>query len=132
MNSAPLMEAYEELRTLLAGPDVPEHVVTACLGLSKCQTKLFCTVPEGYRTGDWARCANDAGASNRDAWALRLEPSNFLRELLAALRAFEWPRVLVLVHYALESPLDVRLRHNTVKLPAGPKSCGLSDLPSQG
>jgi hypothetical protein len=32
---------------------------------------------------------------------LRLEPSNLLRELLAALRALEWPRVLVLVHDAL-------------------------------
>lgn len=100
MNDEPLMAAYEELRTLLSGPDVPEGVYTECLRLSDFQTKLFCTVPEGYRTGDWTKTVGDAGAFNRDGWPLRLEPSNFLRELLAALRAFEWPRVLVLVHGA--------------------------------
>ena len=100
MNDAPLMTAYEELRTLLADPRCPENVSAACLGLSECQTKLFCTVPDGYRTGDWAKTIGDAGAFNIDGWPLRLEPSNFLRELLAALRALEWPRVLILVHEA--------------------------------
>jgi hypothetical protein len=108
MNDAPLMEAYEELRTLLAHPSVPERVVSACMGLSQFQTKLFCTVPDrtgpyrtvpdGYRAGDWSKGFEDTGALDGDGWGLRLEPSNFLRELLAALRAFEWPKVLVLIH----------------------------------
>jgi hypothetical protein len=100
MNDVPLMAAYEELRSLLANPCVPEDVARACLRLSECQTKLFCTVPEGYRTGDWANRIENAGASDFKGWGLRLEPSNLLRELLAALRAFEWPRVMILVHGA--------------------------------
>jgi hypothetical protein len=37
---------------------------------------------------------------------LRLEPSNFLCELLTALRAFEWPKVLVLVHGATSNDCE--------------------------
>jgi hypothetical protein len=105
MNDAPLMEAYAELRALLADPLVPEGVVSACLRLSECQTKLFCSVPEGLRAGDRTDGANDTRTFDVDAGVLRLEPSNFLCELLAALRAFEWPRVLVLVHEAT-SPVE--------------------------
>src|SRR5450759_4373207 len=49
MRDASLMEAYAELRALLANPNTPEGVVSACLRLSEYQTKLFCTVSESYR-----------------------------------------------------------------------------------
>jgi hypothetical protein len=98
MNDAPLMAAYAELRSLLADPRCPEGVYAACLRLSDIQTKLFCSVSDSYRTEDGAKRVENAGALNL---GMRLEPSNFLRKLLAALRAFEWPRVLVLVHDAL-------------------------------
>ena len=96
INDAPLMQAYEELRALLADPCVPEGVISACLRLSECQTKLFCTHVDGHRARDRAG-GTESGALGK---TLRLEPSNLLSELLAALRAFEWPRVLVLVHSA--------------------------------
>lgn len=95
LNDAPLQEAYAELRALLARPEVPERVYTACLGLSEVQTKLFCSVSDSYRTEDGTEMVQDAGALNL---GMRLEPSNFLRELLAALRAFDWPKVLSAVH----------------------------------
>lgn len=101
MNDSPLMEAYEELRSLLADPSVPEGVVSACLRLSECQTKLFNTVPEGHRTRDWSNWVENPGTLDGNVFGLCLEPSNFLRELLAALRTSEWPRVLVLVHDAV-------------------------------
>jgi hypothetical protein len=91
------MKAYQELRALLANPDVPERVYTACLGLSNFQTKLFCSVSDSYWTEDGASRIEHAGTLDGE---MRLEPSNFLCELLAALRAFEWPRVVVLVHEA--------------------------------
>jgi hypothetical protein len=101
MDDAPLLSAYAELRSALANPECPEGVKSACLSLSKFQQKLFCTVPDGGWAGDWADTDN-AGTFDRNVMALglRLEPSNFLRELLTALRALEWPRVLVLIHDA--------------------------------
>ena len=99
MSDASLMEACAELRALLANPNTPEGVVSACLRLSEYQTKLFCTVPESYRAADRSsEPVEHPGAFDRDKWSLRLEPSNLLRELLAALLASEWPRVIVLVH----------------------------------
>jgi hypothetical protein len=98
MNDALLLAAYAELRSALANPECPERVKTACFGLSKCQTKLFCTVPESIRAEDATGLTDNARAFDRNfVPGLRLEPSDFLRELLAALRTFEWPRVLVLV-----------------------------------
>jgi hypothetical protein len=104
-DSAPLMAAYAELRTLLHNPSVPERVLSACLSLSQHQTKLFVTVPEGGAATDGAELAGLPGAPNLDVWGLRLEPSNFLGELIAAIRAAEWPRVLVLIHDAISAPL---------------------------
>lgn len=112
MNDAPLQNAYAELRTLLGQPTVPEGVQSTCLRLSKVQTKLFCTVQEPLRASDGAAPVHNAGTLNGDGYGLRLEPSNFLCELLAAIRASEWPRVIVLVHHALDSD-QVNLRHNT-------------------
>lgn len=77
-NYAPLMDAYADLRCLIAEESCPEAVVAACRTLSRHQTKLFCSVPDG-------------------ATGMRLEPSRFLGEIIAALRGSEWSRVLVLV-----------------------------------
>jgi hypothetical protein len=101
IDDAALQQADAELRSLLARPDVPEEVLSACLSLSECQHKLFLSMPNGYRTGDWSKLVDDAGTFNRDGWPLRLEPSNLLRELIAALRAFEWPKVLILIEGGL-------------------------------
>jgi hypothetical protein len=94
------MAAYAELRELVDADHTPPGVKSACLSLSKYQPKLFCTVPEGCGAKDGAEPIDDPGALNGEVGApsLRLEPSNFLHELLAALRAFEWPKVLVLIH----------------------------------
>src|SRR5262249_942138 len=86
------------LRLLGNADHVPPGVKAALLRLSECQTKLFCTVPESPGARDRSRGVQDTGALDLDVHGLRLEPSNFLCELLAALRALEWPRVLVLVH----------------------------------
>jgi hypothetical protein len=80
MNDAPLMNAYEELGMLLADPRVPEDIRAACLRLCQCPTKIFSTVPEGYRAGDYTRTTGNAGTANVDGWALRLEPSDLFRE----------------------------------------------------
>ncbi len=74
-NDDPLMQAYEELRTLLAA--APREVIANCLRLSRHQTKLFISV-----LGDGP---------------MRIEPSNFLNELLASLRASNWWYVGVLM-----------------------------------
>jgi hypothetical protein len=103
MDDTLLMEAYAELRALLANPTVPEGVVSACRRLSECQIKLFCTVPEGLGAGNRTKAVDDSRTFDLDSGGLRLEPSNFLRELLTALRAFEWSKVLVLVHGATSS-----------------------------
>jgi PHD/YefM family antitoxin component YafN of YafNO toxin-antitoxin module len=91
VNDAPLIAALSELGSLLSDPDIPEGVVLATSRLSECQTKLFRTHFHCHRTGQ-----REGGAF----FSYSLEPSDFLRELLAAVRAFEWPRVLVLVHDA--------------------------------
>jgi hypothetical protein len=106
MNDAPLMEAYAELRALLHNPCIPEGVTQACLSLSQHQTKLFCTVPDGYPTLDWAELAAPSEALDLNVWGLCLEPSNFLCELIAALRTSEWPRVLILIHDATSDLTD--------------------------
>ena len=95
------MEAYAELRALSEAEHVPPWVKSTLLGLSEHQTKLFVTVPD--RSSD--RSPGFTGARTADRESIRLEPSNFLRELLAACRALEWPKVLVLVHSL--SPLEV-------------------------
>jgi hypothetical protein len=91
------MKAYAELRTLLENPELPEGVKSACLRLSEHQTKLFCTVPDGCGAWDGAELTGLAAAPDLNVRGLRLEPSNFLCELLTAVRASEWPRVFVLI-----------------------------------
>jgi hypothetical protein len=64
MNDAPLMEAYAELRSIADAEHVPPRVKSALLGLSKCQTKLFCTV-----------CVDGLAVRAPDG-GIRLEPSD--------------------------------------------------------
>jgi hypothetical protein len=99
MRDEALQQAYQELRALLDDPRCPERVKLACLRLSDVQIQLFCSVSDTYRTGlGTVGPENHSGASDL---GMRLEPSNFLRELLAALRAFDWPKVLSSVHAIL-------------------------------
>lgn len=113
MSDAPLMEAYAELRTLLEEPSVPEGVKLACLSLSQHQTKLFCTVPDGGAALDGAELSDLTGTLDLNGFGLRLEPSNFLCELIAAIRASEWPRVLVLIHDATSD--QVSAQHSSMR-----------------
>jgi len=92
MNDAPLMEAYAELRALAEADHVPPGVQSALFRLSECQTKLFTMV-----------CVQELAFGAADG-CIRLEPSNFLRELIKALSALDWPRVLLLVHDATSPP----------------------------
>ena len=101
LNDATLMVAYAELRELVDADHTPPRVKAACLGLGKHETKLFCTVLESNRAKDGAEPIDDARTPDGQGEVivgLRLEPPNFLLELLAALRALEWPKVLVLIH----------------------------------
>jgi hypothetical protein len=99
--NAPLITALQELGALLSDPGVPPGVVLAASSLSECQTKLFGTHHEGHGATDGAKSIDDSWTLDG---SLRLEPSDLLCELLAAFRAFEWPKVLVLIHQA--SSLD--------------------------
>jgi hypothetical protein len=95
------MAAYAELRELVGADHTPPRVKATCLGLSQHQTKLFCTVLESNGAKDGAEPIDDARTPDGQGEVivgLRLEPSNFLLELLAAMRALEWPKVLVLIH----------------------------------
>jgi hypothetical protein len=92
MNEAPLMAAYDELRFLANAEHVPPGIKSALLGLSECQTKLFCTVFVGGLT---------LGTADE---TIRLEPSNLLSELILAMTALDWPQVMILVHKAHSTP----------------------------
>ena len=104
MNDASLMAAYAELHSLMDAEHVP-RVKTALLSLSQRQTKLFCTVLESIGAADGSRLAHNAKTLYGDGNGLRLEPSNFLSELLAAMRTLEWPKVVILIH-GLASPAE--------------------------
>jgi hypothetical protein len=90
-----------ELRALLASPRLLVGVISACFRLTEDQTKIGCAVIERPGTGDGANRIKNSGTFNFDDGSLRLEPSNLLCELLAALRALEWPQVPILVQDAL-------------------------------
>jgi hypothetical protein len=93
-----LQIAYAELRRHVADPICPEWVKSSCLRLSEIQTKLFVTVPNCSAANDGTETVQNAGAPDG---RIRLEPSDFLCELLAAMRALDWPRVHILIHGAL-------------------------------
>jgi hypothetical protein len=88
LNETPLMEAYERLRTLAYAQHVPPWIKDALFGLSDCQHKLFVTV-----------FVQESALGAADGY-IRFEPSNFLSELILAITALDWPRVMVLIHEA--------------------------------
>jgi hypothetical protein len=104
VNDALLMAAFAKLRCLLEADHVPKGVKLALPRLSECQTKLFCTHFHG--SGTSATGATDGG--------IGFEPSNFLKELLTAADAFDWPKVLILVHDALPEAEDQHTPANAV------------------
>jgi hypothetical protein len=85
-NDASLLDALRELGDRLSAVDVPERVVEALPRRSDRKKKLFTTV---FMRGQTAG-ASDGG--------MRLEPSNLLLEMLAAVRTCEWPQFVVLIH----------------------------------
>jgi hypothetical protein len=91
MNDAPLLSALRELGDRLSAVDVPQGVIATFPSLCDLQVKFFTTVLEK----DAAACPGTADC------VMRLEPSDLLLECLAAVRAKEWPQVLVLIHDAL-------------------------------
>ena len=103
MNDASLMAAYTELRSLLDADHVPEGVKLALPRLSECQSKLFCTYFHGLGTSTTG--AADGG--------IGFEPSDFLKELLTAAGALDWPRVFVLIHSVLPETKDQNPAANT-------------------
>lgn len=105
LNDASLLAALRELGDRLSAVDVPERVVETIPRLSDCQTKLFTTVVvQG--------AATVLGAADG---IMRLEPSDLLLEMLAAVRASEWPRFIVLVHGAVSDLSPVSLHHNSAR-----------------
>ena len=90
--TASFEETMRELGNLLSANDCPGEVVDAASGLLQSPDKLFWFVPKG----DLAIRAPNLGAG--------LQPSDLLLELVQAVRALEWPKVLVLIHRALPLP----------------------------
>jgi hypothetical protein len=91
MNDAPLLAALRELGDCLSAVDVPQGVVETFPSLSNLQTQFFATVLE----------QNSAAWTGATDCIIRLEPSDLLLECLAAARAQEWPRIIILVHNAI-------------------------------
>lgn len=88
MNDAPYREKAAELLALLEGEHVPPGIKLAVPRLSEVHSKLFVMVGE------------PSPALRADYLAPGIYPSNLLCELVEALRALEWPKVVVLVHEA--------------------------------
>jgi hypothetical protein len=76
------LKSLDELRRLLNAAHVPPGIKDACLCLSEKQTKLFCFV--GYPSGAFGTPNLLPG----------LHASNFLNELIEAMRALQLPTPL--------------------------------------
>jgi hypothetical protein len=102
MNDASLLAALRELGDRLNAVDVSERVSEALPPLGDCQNKLFTTVLMGGQ----AAGTSDGG--------MRLEPSDLLPEMFAAVRAFEWPRFIVLVHDVHPDPASSLIDQSSI------------------
>jgi hypothetical protein len=91
-NDLPYREKASELLRLLEADHVPPGVKLAVPRLSQVHKKLFVMV-----------CENELAFGTSNQLAPGLYPSDFLCELVAAVRALDWPKVMVLVHEALSS-----------------------------
>jgi hypothetical protein len=87
MNDAPYHQKADELLAILAADHVPEEVKLAVPRLSDCHNKLFCMVGEP--------------SVGKGKIPPGIYPSNFLCELVDAMKLSEWPRVLSLVGLCL-------------------------------
>jgi hypothetical protein len=74
--------------------DVPGGIVQTFPSLTKLQVKFFTTV----------LVKNPTALPGAPDSTMRLEPTDLLLKCLAAARAKEWPRFIVLVHDALSDP----------------------------
>lgn len=90
------IEKATELLTLLEADHVPPWIKLLVPRLSECDRKLFVMVMQSDL------------ALGTDSQPPGLYPSNLLCELVEAVRAFEWPKVRILVHNALNSDLNER------------------------
>lgn len=96
MNDEKLLAALRELGDCLSAVDVPQGVIATFPSLSNIQTQLFTTVLEQDPTA----------ASGTADCIMRLEPTDLLLKCLAAARAKDWPRFIVLVQ---NTPLELSL-----------------------
>jgi hypothetical protein len=85
MDDRPYREKATELLELLEADHVPPRIKLAVPRLSQFHDKLFVMVCE------------PSEALRADYLRPGIYPSNFLCELVEAVRAFEWPKVLSLV-----------------------------------
>jgi hypothetical protein len=88
-------EKVAELLGLLEGDHVPPRVKLAVPSLSKCHNKLFVMV------------SKPSPALRADYLEPGIYPSDLLCKLVEAIRALEWPQVLVLIHEATSSDLPM-------------------------
>jgi hypothetical protein len=89
LNDQPYREKTAELLRLLDADHVPPRIKSAVPCLSQCHSKLFVMVCE------------PSPAIGTPHLSPGIYPYNLLCELVEAIRALEWPKVLVLVHRAL-------------------------------
>lgn len=105
IDDAILLAALGELGNFLSAMDVPEGVIATFPSLSDLQTQFFTTVL-------YPNAAADPGAADG---FMRIEPTNLLLECLAAARAKDWPRFIVLVHGAVSGLSQMSLHHNSAR-----------------
>lgn len=92
-NDKSLLAALRELGDCLSAVDVPQGVIETFPSLSDLQTQLFTTV-----------FVQELASGTADLIS-HLQPTDLLLKMLAAARAGDWPRFLVLVHNATASSL---------------------------
>jgi hypothetical protein len=85
-----------ELRSRVRDEEVPAEVVKATARLAECPQELCCFVLEAHPTAG-------AGAPKVSPG---FQPSDLLLKLVAALRAAEWEKFVILVHSGLSPTCD--------------------------
>ena len=88
---SPFAHRLHELKDLLLGSHVPREAIKSALRLIECPSKIVRIVPQ-------VGSAPPATESS-----ISLEPSDFLDGLVAAARAGDWDRFIVLEHGATPS-----------------------------
>jgi hypothetical protein len=119
MNDALLLAALRELGDCLSAVDVPQGVLAAFPRLRKLQIKFFVTVFD-EETTTWA------GTTYRP---MSLQPTDLLLKCLAAARAKDWPRFIVLVQ---STPLELNLPEGLEDNTAEQTSWAESSLAQKG